>query len=201
MVWTGNKEDQARDGKTTSTPAYNQTDPGDNDLTSDMTWLTTAEDSLKWDAVESDFISSRLKQPARPATLITTTTTTQPIKHDQASGTTKAHDQHEEDTRDDDGQDNDTLLTLSQFIDSRNSARPKQPHQAHLYKKATTRSSHVLLPAKMHVQFISSAKRSERNTLLNVFALSELPSPTRQGLRPKHSGSQGKSALCVQGVD
>ena len=35
-----------------------------NDLTSDMTWLTTAEDSSEWDAVESEFISSRLKKTA-----------------------------------------------------------------------------------------------------------------------------------------
>ena len=32
-----------------------------NDLTSDMTWLTTEEDSSKWDAMESGFIGSRLK--------------------------------------------------------------------------------------------------------------------------------------------
>ena len=37
-----------------------------NDLTSDMTWPTTADDSSKWDAVESDLKRSRLKQPARP---------------------------------------------------------------------------------------------------------------------------------------
>ena len=49
-----------------------------SDLTRDMTWVTTAEDSSKWDAMESDFISSRLKQPARPTTPITTTATTQP---------------------------------------------------------------------------------------------------------------------------
>ena len=42
------------------------------DLTSDMTWLTSAEDSSKWDAMGSDFTSSRLKQPARPTTPITT---------------------------------------------------------------------------------------------------------------------------------
>ena len=43
---------------------------GDNDdLTSDATWHTKAEDSSTWDAVESDFFSSRLEQPARPTTL------------------------------------------------------------------------------------------------------------------------------------
>ena len=56
-----------------------------NDLTSDMTWLTAAEDSSKWDAMESYFISSRLKQPARP-----TTAATQPTKHGQTTRTTKA---------------------------------------------------------------------------------------------------------------
>ena len=38
---------------------------GSNDFTSDMTWLTAAEDSTNWDAIKSDFRSSRLKQPAR----------------------------------------------------------------------------------------------------------------------------------------
>ena len=80
-----------------------------NDLTSDMTWLTTAEDNSKWDAVERDLISSRLKQPARPTTPITTTTTT----HDQTTGTTKTHDQNEDDDEQD---DDDTLLIISQLI-------------------------------------------------------------------------------------
>ena len=30
-----------------------------------------AEDHLKWDAMESDFVSSRLERPARPTTPIT----------------------------------------------------------------------------------------------------------------------------------
>ena len=61
-------------------------------------------------AVDSDFISSRLRQPAPPTTSITTTTTTQPTTHDQTTGTTKAHGQNEDDTQDDDGQvDDDTL--------------------------------------------------------------------------------------------
>ena len=112
---TGSKEDRPRDGKTTSTSSCNldRSNRDDNDLTSDTTWLTTAEDSSMWDAVESDFISSRLKQPARPTTpLITTTTTTQPTTHDQTTGTTETHDQN------DDAKDDDTLLILSQLIDS-----------------------------------------------------------------------------------
>ena len=83
----------------------------DNHFTSDMTWLTTAEDGSKCDALESDFISSRLKQPTRPTTTFTTTTTTQPKTHDQTTSTTKAHDPNEDDTKDDD----DTLLILSQL--------------------------------------------------------------------------------------
>ena len=62
----------------------------DNDLTIEMIWLATAENSSKWDAVESDFISSTLT-------------------HEQTTYTTDAHDQNEDDTKDDD----DTLLTLS----------------------------------------------------------------------------------------
>ena len=36
--------------------------------TSDWTWLTIAEGRSTWDAMESDFVSSKLKQPARPTT-------------------------------------------------------------------------------------------------------------------------------------
>ena len=90
-----------------------------NDLTSDMSQLTTAEHNSKWDAVESDFVSSRPKQPARPTTPITTTSTTQLTTHDQTSGTRKTHDQNEDDTKEDDEQDDDdTLFILSQSIDS-----------------------------------------------------------------------------------
>ena len=35
-------------------------------------------------------------------------------------------------------------------------------------------------------------------TLTFFFALSEFPSPTREGPRPTHSGPWGKSALCVR---
>ena len=62
-----------------------------------MIWFTTAEDNSEWDASETDFISNRNKQPARPTTPITTTPTSQPTTHDQR------------------GQDDDdTLLLLSQ---------------------------------------------------------------------------------------
>ena len=36
---------------------------------------------------------------------------------------------------------------------------------------------------------------------LIVFALSEFPSPTREGPRPKHFGPLGRSALCLPGFD
>ena len=84
-----------------------------NDLMSETTWLTTAEDGSKWNATKSDFISGRLKQPTRSATPITTTTTTQPATHDQTTNTSKAHDQNEDDTEDD-----DAPLIFSQLIDS-----------------------------------------------------------------------------------
>ena len=90
-----------------------------NEFTSDTTWLTMAENSSKWDAVESDFASSRLKQPARPTTPTTTTTTTQRTTHDHTADTAKTHNQNEDDTRDDDEQgEDDTLLVLSQLIGS-----------------------------------------------------------------------------------
>ena len=69
----------------------------------------------------------------------------------------------------------------------------------------TTHSYSVQLisfPTQMQDHFIASGKRSERNTLLNsffFFALSEFPSPTGEGTRPKHSGSWRKSALFFTG--
>ena len=33
-----------------------------NDFANYTTWVTAAQDGLKWDSVESDFVSSRLKQ-------------------------------------------------------------------------------------------------------------------------------------------
>ena len=95
----------------------------------------TWEDDLNiYLQTESDFVSSRLKQPARPTTPITTTTTTQPTTHDQ-TGTTKTHDQNEDDTKDDDEQDDDTLLIISRLIDSRTSTTPMQPHQTHSFNQ------------------------------------------------------------------
>ena len=59
---------------------------------------------------------SRLKQPARPTTPITTTTTNQLTTHDRSTGTTETLDQNEDDTKDEDEQDDDTPPILSQLI-------------------------------------------------------------------------------------
>ena len=135
-------------------------------------------DCSKWDAMESDFISSRLTQPARPTTPITTTTTTQPTMDDQTTGT--------------------TIRYSSSLNKSTVEPLPHQSiHIKHTRKKAATRVSHDTLilsetlsfPAQMQDHFISSGKRSERNNLINyVFALSKFPSPAREGTRPTHSG-------------
>ena len=66
---------------------------------------------LSWDSLESDCVSSRLKQLTRPTTPTTTTTTTKPPTHERTTYTTK--DQDEGGAKDDD----DTLLIHSQ-IDS-----------------------------------------------------------------------------------
>ena len=65
-----------------------RTNRDNNDLMSDMTWLTTAEGTSTWDAMDSDFINIRLKQPARPKTSTNTTTITQPTTHEQTTHTT-----------------------------------------------------------------------------------------------------------------
>ena len=85
-----------------------RTNRDNNDFTSDMTWLTTAQDKSKWDATESDFISSTTHDPFHHDYA------TQPTTHEQRTYTTIAHDQNEDDTKDD---DDDTLFILSQLID------------------------------------------------------------------------------------
>ena len=114
----GAKKRRSKQGRPTKrweddTNTYSQSDRtnGDNNNLADgMICLTTAEDTSKWNAMESDFINSRLKQPARPTTSANTTMTSQPTTHEQTTYTTDAHDQNEDDTKDDD----DTLLILSQ---------------------------------------------------------------------------------------
>ena len=86
----------------------------------------------KWDAMESDFMNIRLKQPALPTTSTNTTTTTQPTTHEQTTYTTK--------------DDDDTQLILSQLIDCCTSAEPRQLQQGHTSKKAATRISHDTHP-------------------------------------------------------
>ena len=108
------KEDQSRDGKTTSTHTYNQPEPAKTTTISRATRPgSPRQDGSTKDPVESDHVSSGLKQPTRPTTAVTTTTLTKPTTHEQTTGTTKAHD-HDEGGADDD----DTQLILSQRIDS-----------------------------------------------------------------------------------
>ena len=82
-----------------------------SELTNDTTWLTKAHDSSKWDSMESDVATSRLKQPIRPTTTITTTTITKPTTLGQSTHRNKAHDHDEGSANDDDeNDDDDTLL-------------------------------------------------------------------------------------------
>ena len=62
-----------------------------NGLTNDTTSLTAAQDGLKWDFMESDFVNSGLKQATRLTTLTVATATITPTKARQTTHTTKAH--------------------------------------------------------------------------------------------------------------
>ena len=104
-VTANKKASQEMGGRLNTYLQPERTNRDNKDLTSEKNWLSTAEDTSKWDAMESNFLNSRLKQPARPTTSISTTTTT----HEHTMYTTDAHDQNEDDTKDDD----DTLLILS----------------------------------------------------------------------------------------
>ena len=145
-----------------------------NDLTSDMTWLTTTEDTSKWDAMESDVINSRLRQPARPTTSTNTTSTTQPTTHVQTTYTTNAHDQNEDDTKDD---DDDALLVLSRLLDGWASAKRKQRQLAHSFKKKeATRISHdTLILSVTHLLPCTDARplysAQQKDYIHNVFQL------------------------------
>ena len=55
---------------------------------SHTTWLTTAQDGFKLDSMESDCVSSRLKQPKRTTTPEATTTPTEP----DSNRTSNTHD-------------------------------------------------------------------------------------------------------------
>ena len=113
------------------------------DLTRYMTCLTTAEDSLKRVAMDSDFISSRLKQQHDPRPLSLRQrnqqrTTTQQVR-------LKTHDQNEDDTKDDDELDDDTLRILSQFNRQLNLYYTIATTSGPLVQKAATRVSHDTL--------------------------------------------------------
>ena len=190
----------------------NRSNRDDNDLTSDTTWLTTADDSLKWDAVNSDFISSRFKQPARLTTPITATTTTQPTTHDQPADATKTHYRNEEGHQ-----------RRRRTRGRRCATRPlSNNRQLNLhYTKAATSSALVQtattrsLMTRTHTEWNTSPSRrrykitsfqaardlSGTPCSIHLFALSEFPSPTREGPRTKPSDPEGKCALCSQGVD
>ena len=63
---------------------------GDNsDLTSDVTWLTAAEDRLKWDVVKKRLRKQQTLRTSTAHDLLTTITTTQPRTHDPTTGTTR----------------------------------------------------------------------------------------------------------------
>ena len=123
----GAKKRRSKQGDLNTYSQSDRSNKDNNDLTIEMIWLATAENSSKWDAMESDFINSRLKQPARPTRSANTTTTTQPTTHEQTTYTTENRDQNEDDTKDDD----DTLLILFQP----NAPLPMLTHQGHSFKQ------------------------------------------------------------------
>ena len=86
-----------------------------NDLTSDMTWLTAAEDSSKWDAPRQPNQQRTTKEQVRP----------------RLTTKTKDHDE--------------TILIFSQKIDSETSATPKATTASTLVQKTATRVSHDTL--------------------------------------------------------
>ena len=63
------------------------TSQDNHDLTSDTIWLTTAQDGSKWDSMECDFISSRLKKPTR-------LTTPHHHDYDNPTNNTRTHNVH-----------------------------------------------------------------------------------------------------------
>ena len=107
----------------------------EDDLNIHFKQQTTADASSKWDAVESHYMSSRHKQPARPS--ITTTTTTQPTTHNQTTGTTMTHDQKEDHTKDDDESTVQPPQHHSNRIDcicKKAATRVSRSHIQHRYK-------------------------------------------------------------------
>ena len=95
--------------------------------------------------MESDFISSRLKQPTQTTTPITKTTTIQPATHDQRTNTTEAHHQNDDDTQDD-----DTLLILSQLVQP-NLRKTKATTSSTRVQKAAASASRDTLMSEPHL--------------------------------------------------
>ena len=68
-------------------------------------------------------------------------------------------------------------------------------------RSSTTRLAHPSTSPFQHRCKTTSFQAAAQRRGWLFCALSEFPSPTREGPRPTHSGPWGKSALCVQGVD
>ena len=81
----------------------------DTDLTNDMMWFTAALDGLKLDSMERDFVNSRHPQPTRPASQQQARATSRHVKRDTKKSTNESHDE---------GDDNNTLLFVSQIIEN-----------------------------------------------------------------------------------
>ena len=141
---TGSKEDWPKDGKTTSAHTHNQPESTETTAISRATRLGL-QDGSKWDSMESDFVSSRHKQPTRHTIHFTTTTTNKPTTRDQTAQANEAYDQDEGSTDDDD----DTLLLLSQTIE-RYSATAKQPQHANQQKTRISASATHSIASEPH---------------------------------------------------
>ena len=118
----GHRKQGRQVDRTTSTRTYNHTAPiENNDITSDITWLTATKDTSKWDALDSDIMNSRLKRPARPTTSTNKITTTVPATHEKTTCVTDAHDQNEDDTKDDDFSLSSSFNSLTVALPQNNS--------------------------------------------------------------------------------
>ena len=130
-----------------------------NDLTSDITWLTsTTHDLYQHDPRQPNQQHTSKQRTRLPPTTKTNTTP-------KTTRTTR-------------------------YGSSANHLIVEPPLHQHDSNKDT-----------MQAHFISSGKRSERNTLFNLSCVDRFfCSPTREGARLKHSGPWGKSALRLHGV-
>ena len=165
-----------------------------------MTWITTVEHSSKWDAMASDSVSSRLKQPARPTTPTTTNMTTQLPTHDPTTGTTKTHDQRRRRTR---RRYVSHPLSIHRQLDFHH---PNAITASTLIQKEATGSlmthssgvKHISYPAQMRDHFTSSGKGSERDTLFYSFCIERVFFANRGGSTAQALWLSGQvSALCT----